>query len=388
MVFITKILFFAKSTRIPRQYVKSGFTDSLRLFVKGGAGGNGLPKFGGIGGQGGNISVVAKESITLDDVFKANRSKRIFAKDGKNSSHNFILGPPGDNINIEVPVGVTVYSDEGKKLGELNKEGDQILVAKGGYGGHPKNGFMGKKGQSYSIKLDLKLIADIGLVGFPNAGKSTLLKAISHAKPKIANYPFTTIRPNLGIIMYKDLRQISMADLPGLIEGAHNNRGMGHKFLKHVERTKLLLLVVDINGFQLGPQYDFRSCIDTIVLLNKELEMYNKDLLNKPAMIIINKMDSEGAMETFKSIEDKIKNLSEIFKDYPEEYRPEQALKFEKVLAISAKENVEDIGMVKTKLRKTLDVFAEIQEEGKQEDNSDMFKKMKDDLKERAPLLV
>ncbi|KRT80231.1 50S ribosome-binding GTPase, partial [Oryctes borbonicus] len=134
---------------------------------------------------------------------------------------------------------------------------------------HPKNGFLGSEGQNYSIKLDLKLISDIGLVGFPNAGKSTLLKAVSHAKPKIASYPFTTVRPNVGIMIYKDFRQISMADLPGLIEGAHANRGMGHRFLKHVERTKIILLVVDINGFQLSPQHEHRTCLDTIVLLNK-----------------------------------------------------------------------------------------------------------------------
>lgn len=163
-------------------------------------------------------------------------------------------------------------------------------MAKGGTAGHPKNGFLGTKGQAYNVSLDLKLIADVGLVGFPNAGKSTLLKAISHAKPKIADYPckcscclfdccfelfwllVTTVRPNVGKIMYKDLRQISMADLPGLIEGAYANKGMGHSFLKHVERTKLLLLVVDINGFQLAPKYPHRSCLDTIALLNRVSE--------------------------------------------------------------------------------------------------------------------
>lgn len=123
----------------------------------------------------------------------------------------------------------------------------------------------------------------------------------------------TTIKPNVGIIMYKDYRQISMADLPGLIEGAHANKGMGHKFLKHVERTKLLLLVVDINGFQLSPYHTSRSCVDTIVLLNKELEMYNTDLLSKPAVIIINKMDTDGAKEKYKEVKDKIKNLEGIF---------------------------------------------------------------------------
>jgi Obg family GTPase CgtA len=153
---------------------------------------------------------------------------------------------------------------------------------------------------------------DIGLVGFPNAGKSTLLKAVSHAKPKIASYPFTTVRPNVGIINYKDLREISMADLPGLIEGAYANKGMGHRFLKHVERTKLLLLIVDINGFQLSPQYPHRSCLETILLLNKELELYNKDLLEKPSMLLINKMDTENAQQKYVEIKDSLQNISGI----------------------------------------------------------------------------
>ncbi|KAJ8926742.1 hypothetical protein NQ314_020859 [Rhamnusium bicolor] len=232
-----KSLLFAK---VSRKYLRTGFRDSLRIYIQGGAGGNGLPK-----------------------------SKYYIAKNGRHASHNFILGLPGEDLKFEVPVGVCLYSNLGKKLGELNKESEELIIAKGGTGGHSHNGFLGTKGQSVPVKLDLKLIADIGLVGFPNAGKSTLLKAISDAKPKIASYPFTTIRPNVGILMYKDLRQISMADLPGLIEGAHANKGMGHKFLKHVERTKLLLMIVDINGFRLSPQYPHRSCLETIMLLTK-----------------------------------------------------------------------------------------------------------------------
>nr|XP_023023839.1 GTP-binding protein 10 [Leptinotarsa decemlineata] len=268
MVQFTNIL-FAKVHKISRKYLRAGFRDNLKIYVQGGPGGNGLPKFGGVGGNGGNVIAVAKDGVSLDDVYKQNKSKRHIAKGGRHASHNFILGPPGEDLHIEVPVGVSLITELGKKLGELNNEGEEVMVAKGGAGGHAKNGFLGTRGQAYHVRLDLKLIADIGLVGFPNAGKSTLLKAISQAKPKIASYPFTTVKPNLGILTYKDHRQISMADLPGLIEGAHANRGMGHQFLKHIERTKLILMVVDINGFQLSPQYAHRSCMETVMLLTK-----------------------------------------------------------------------------------------------------------------------
>jgi Obg family GTPase CgtA len=246
-------------------------------------------------------------------------------------------------------------------LGEINQEGEELLLAKGGAGGNPKNGYLGTKGQAYPVIFDLKLIADIGLVGFPNAGKSTLLKAVSHAKPKIASYPFTTVRPNVGIINYKDLREISMADLPGLIEGAYANKGMGHRFLKHVERTKLLLLIVDINGFQLSPQYPHRSCLETILLLNKELELYNKDLLEKPSMLLINKMDTENAQQKYVEIKDSLQNISEIAKKYPDNIRPENVLKFTDILTISAKEKLEDVELVKNRVRKLIDVMVQLE---------------------------
>uniref|UniRef100_A0A8C9Q2I9 GTP-binding protein 10 n=1 Tax=Spermophilus dauricus TaxID=99837 RepID=A0A8C9Q2I9_SPEDA len=166
-----------------------------------------------------------------------------------------------------------------------------ILIAEGGIGGKFLTNFLPLKGQKRIIHLDLKLIADVGLVGFPNAGKSSLLSQISHAKPAIADYAFTTLKPELGKIMYNDFKQVSVADLPGLIEGAHMNRGMGHKFLKHIERTRQLLFVVDISGFQLSSQTQYRTAFETIILLTKELELYNEELQKKPALLAVNKMD-------------------------------------------------------------------------------------------------
>ncbi|KAI7815086.1 GTP-binding protein, partial [Rhyzopertha dominica] len=387
MVFIVKAL-FSNVIKTKRRYLREGFKDSLRIYVKGGSGGNGYPKymFGGVGGQGGNVIVVAKENLTLSDVEKANQRKRYLASHGRDSTHNFILGTPGESLKFEVPVGVTIYTEHGKKLGELNKEGEELVIAKGGTGGHRNNGFLGTKGQAYPVLLDLKLIADIGLVGFPNAGKSTLLKAISDAKPKIASYPFTTIKPNIGKIIYKDFRQISMADLPGLIEGAHVNKGMGHSFLRHVERTKLLLLVVDINGFQLSPNYPHRSAMETVLLLNKELELYNEELLGKPAMLLINKIDTEGAVEKYKEIKDCLHNLSGVLSNFTEEIRPTLPLKFDEVMAISAKHRGNDIELLKEKLRKLLDSYAELNGEDKV-DMDNLYNNLRESVREKGPNL-
>ncbi|KAJ8958882.1 hypothetical protein NQ318_019650 [Aromia moschata] len=357
---------FAKAKQITRKYLRVGFRDSLRVFVQGGAGGNGLPKFGGVGGNGGNVIVVGKDDINLEHVYRSNKK----------------------DLKFEVPLGVSLITDLGKKLGEVNEEGEELIIAKGGTGGHPKNGFLGTKGQAYPVKLDLKLIADIGLVGFPNAGKSTLLKAISQAKPKIASYPFTTVRPNIGILSYKDFRQISMADLPGLIEGAHANKGMGHQFLKHVERTKLLLMIVDINGFQLSPQYPHRSCLETIMLLTKELELYDETLLDKPSMLLVNKMDTEGAVPRFKEVRENLNNPTDCVKEYPEEMKPTRFLNFCDILPISAKEGAGDVDYVKDRLRKLLDVLAELEQKETIEEKSDLYKDLRKNVAEKGPSLV
>lgn len=165
------------------------FLDTLRLSVHGGHGGNGLPKYGGVGGQGGCVFLVAQEGVTLRQLTGRFRDKRIWASCGENSSKFRILGRRGMDVRVEVPIGVQIYDDHGKMLGDLNEENAQCIVAGGGMGGCTGTNFLGKPGDQRMINLDLKLIADVGLVGFPNAGKSTFLKAISRAKPKIASYP-------------------------------------------------------------------------------------------------------------------------------------------------------------------------------------------------------
>ncbi|KAL0893494.1 hypothetical protein ABMA27_013691 [Loxostege sticticalis] len=287
------------------------------------------------------------------------RAKTISAGHGEDSRKTKIVGNPGTDVKLDVPLGVTVYREDGKVLGSIDNEGETIILARGGPGGNKDNNFLGHFGQAHHVRLDLKLIADIGLVGFPNAGKSSLLKAISRAKPKIANYPFTTIKPNKGVIQYDDHRQISIADLPGLIEGAHINIGLGHKFLKHVERTKLLLFIADVQGFQLSPKHPKRSCLETVLLLNKELELYDPELLEKPAVLAINKMDTEGADQIFSNIQESFQNMNKVMDSIPEEIRPERVISFEDIIGISALKGGESLQKLKVSLRNRLDEFAD-----------------------------
>lgn len=359
MVFLLRTLFAAKELKKPRNYLQTKFIDSVRLHVKGGSGGTGLPKYGGMGGQGGCVYCVGKEKANLKKILTMSRGKTINAGHGEDSRKTKIIGNPGGDVKLEVPLGVTIHTEEGKVLGAIDEEEQTVIIARGGPGGNPNNHFLGHHGQVHHIRLDLKLIADIGLVGFPNAGKSSLLKAISRAKPKIANYPFTTIKPNKGIIMYTDMRQISIADLPGLIEGAHINVGLGHKFLRHVERTKLLLFIADIKGFQLSPKHPKRSCLETVLLLNKELELYDPELLQKPAILAVNKMDLDGSDDIFKRIQEAYQNIENELDSIPEEVRPTNIISFEDIIGISALNNNESIEELKQLLRKRLDDFAE-----------------------------
>ncbi|XP_038598327.1 GTP-binding protein 10 isoform X1 [Tachyglossus aculeatus] len=283
------------------------FIDNLRLFTQGGTGGMGYPRLGGEGGKGGDVWVVAQKGMTLKKIKDLYPQKRFVAERGANSQVRALKGQKGKDRAIPAPVGISVTDENGRVIGELNKDKDKVLVAQGGLGGCLFSNFLPLKGQKRIIILDLKLIADIGLVGFPNAGKSSLLSKVSHAHPDIADYAFTTIKPELGKIMFPDYKQISVADLPGLIEGAHMNLGMGHRFLKHVERTKQLLFVVDVSGFQLSSYSPFRTAFETIALLTKELELYQEELQTKPSLLVINKMDLPDAEEKCEELLNQLK---------------------------------------------------------------------------------
>uniref|UniRef100_A0A8C9WWN0 GTP-binding protein 10 n=1 Tax=Scleropages formosus TaxID=113540 RepID=A0A8C9WWN0_SCLFO len=330
------------------------FVDNLRLYVKGGSGGMGLPRLGGQGGKGGDVWVVTKEAVTLKKVKDKHPQKRILAGAGVNSSVRALKGDKGEDQLIFAPPGIVVTSDDQKVLGELNGVGEKVLVARGGHGGTFHTGYLPSRGQARHIRLDLKLIADVGLVGFPNAGKSSLLTKLSHAKPHIASYPFTTLRPELGKIVYPDYRQISMADLPGLIEGAHVNKGMGHKFLKHVERTRQLVFVVDVCGFQLSPKTPFRSAFETVQLLIKELELYNEELLSKPALLVVNKMDLTDTELKLKELLGQLQDPEGFYHTLPKDMVPRHSVTFKDVLPVSAATGL-GVEELKTCIRHTLE---------------------------------
>ena len=342
--------------------------DSLRIYCKAGNGGNGTPQYGGLGGNGGSVVIKVpeeKEKVrkkrdappsNLDQLFKKNfksdpSKQKLVAKHGGHSERTRLNAEHGEDIVLKVPQGVCIVDDKRNLLADLNNPGQEYRVVKGGQGGNQSTNFIGLPGQKMHVRLDLKLLADIGLVGFPNAGKSTLLNAISNARPKIANYPFTTLRPNLGHLKYPDERVITMADLPGLIEGSHLNLGLGHRFLRHVERTKLLLFVIDIGGFQLGPEYPVRTAMENILLLNKELELYNPDLLKKPCVLAVNKMDLPNSKEILKELEENIETA--VLEN--EDSMPEKRIEFREIVTMSAKEDQTSVHNLKNKLREHLD---------------------------------
>ena len=219
------------------------------------------------------------------------------AQRGRHGEGSQRTGHDGTSLDVQVPVGTTVYDEEtGEKLHDFTADGETWLAAKGGRGGRGNARFAsathqapteheeGKPGQFRKLRLELRLLADVGLVGYPNAGKSTLISRISAARPKIADYPFTTLEPNLGVVQLPDLRSYVVADIPGIIEGAHEGRGLGIQFLKHIERTKLLVHLVDMSETGRDPEHDFET-------LMTELGSFNEELAHKPMIVLASKMD-------------------------------------------------------------------------------------------------
>jgi len=291
------------------------FIDSAKIEVRAGSGGKGCKSIyrdkyqrqgrpdGGDGGKGADIIFRADHNLlTLLD-FQHHR--HFFGQHGGHGSGNHKKGRAAEDVIVHVPLGTTIKdAATGSILRDLHEDGQEVTVVKGGKGGkgnwHRKEATPGEPGEERTVILDLKLLADVGIVGFPNTGKSTLITAISNARPKIAAYPFTTTAPVLGVVnaAYK---QFVIADIPGLIAGASEGRGLGDKFLKHLERTKILIHLLDMAGFE------GRDPVDDYKKINLELKNYSKDIYNKPQVICANKMDIAGALENLKRFKRLIK---------------------------------------------------------------------------------
>ena len=299
------------------------FVDEVILELNAGRGGNGCMAFrrekyvemggpfGGNGGHGGSIYFEVDEGLnTLIDL----RYKKIYKADnGEHGTGKGCHGKNAEDLIIKVPLGTVVSDiDTNFIIGDLTKKGDRVLVASGGRGGRGNMAFAtrsnpapafcenGEPGEVRKVKVELKLLADVGLVGLPSVGKSTFISKISAAKPKIAAYHFTTLSPNLGVVKTKDNRSFTVADLPGLIEGASLGEGLGDKFLKHIERTRVIAHIIDMSSFE------GRNPIDDYKIINKELENFNKKLLEKPQIVIANKMDIEGSLENLEKFKKEV----------------------------------------------------------------------------------
>ncbi|MDD2510787.1 MAG: GTPase ObgE [Syntrophomonas sp.] len=299
------------------------FVDQARIFVKGGDGGNGIVAFrrekyvpmggpsGGDGGRGANVILVADEGLkTLMD-FKYRRHFK--AERGAHGQGKNMHGAGGRDLQVKVPVGTVIKDDEsGEVLADLLVHGQEAVVARGGRGGRGNARFSsainkapsfsenGEPGEEKWIRLELKLLADVGLVGFPNAGKSTLISRVSAARPKIADYPFTTLVPNLGVVMTRERDTFVLADIPGLIEGAHQGWGLGHEFLRHIERTRVILFILD------AAQTEGRDVVEDYRVLYRELELHNPDLLKRPQLIVANKMDIPDVQDNARRLESEL----------------------------------------------------------------------------------
>lgn len=302
------------------------FIDTAKILVKSGKGGDGSISFrrekyislggpdGGDGGKGGNVVLVVEPNMTtlLDFTYK----RKYVAEPGQNGAGSKCFGKNGKDLYIKVPMGTVVRDAETNKImADLSKSDDSYVVAKGGKGGKGNVRFTtptrqapdfaepGMPGEDRWIKLELKLLADVGLLGFPNVGKSTLLSTVSKAAPKIANYHFTTLKPNLGVVNLQGIKNFVIADIPGIIEGAAEGVGLGLDFLRHIERTRVLIHVVDISGIEgRDPYEDFLK-------INEELKKYNVKLYDRPQIVAANKADMLYDEKVFEEFEQKVKKL-------------------------------------------------------------------------------
>ena len=297
------------------------FIDEVRIQVVSGKGGDGAVHFrrekyvpfggpdGGDGGRGGDI--ILEVVPTLNTLSKFQHQRKFKAQDGARGGGSNKSGKSGEDLVIPVPPGTVVYDGAtGQVLGDLVEPGERLLVAKGGRGGRgnarfatsrnqaPRVAERGEPAQERNLRLELKLIADIGIVGAPNAGKSTLLSAVTNAKPKIAPYPFTTLEPNLGVAVLDEDTSLVLADIPGLIEGAHQGVGLGHAFLRHIQRTRVLIHLLD--GLAEAPLLDFAQ-------INSELALFDPDLAKKPQIVALNKFDLPEVQERWPELESALK---------------------------------------------------------------------------------
>jgi GTPase len=285
------------------------FIDEAKITVKAGDGGHGciafrrekfVPRGGPSGGDGGNGGSIYLKTDAHENTLLKFRFNHMFRADrGRHGEGSNRHGRNGEDLEISVPVGTVVYDDEtGRTIHDFIEPGERVLVAEGGRGGHGNAHFVssvnrvpsraqdGKPGEEKTLRLELKLLADVGLVGYPNVGKSTLISRISAAHPKIADYPFTTLEPHLGVVSYDTYKSFVVADIPGLIEGAHLGHGLGTQFLKHIERTRLLLHLIDMSDMS------ERDPVDEFHAIESEMAEYNPDLPRKPKIIVAAKMDA------------------------------------------------------------------------------------------------
>ena len=308
------------------------FKDEAKIYVRSGDGGNGCVSFrrekyipkggpdGGDGGKGGDVIIRANTHCST--LLELIRSRKFVAKNGENGKGKKCTGRSANDLVIKVPIGTIIRDEQGELIADLTEHDSEIVVVKGGKGGRgnvhfatathqtPREAEAGELGEDKNLKLDLKLIADVGLVGFPNAGKSTLLSRVSAAKPKIADYPFTTLEPQLGIAQLSEYQTMVIADIPGLIEGAHKGVGLGDRFLRHIERTRTLLYVLEMTPDQA------QSPKESLDILQKELKSHSKVLSEKPYLITASKMDIPGSEQVYedfaKEVGQKVYKISSV----------------------------------------------------------------------------